>query len=359
MISGRPSPPGGVERVVEELANRIAAKGVDFTIFGKGKVNFVKKTGRIKIIGMSTFKSPYPKLTYSFEVWRRIRKTNEFDIIHGHADNCFFPSVLRGETPFIVTFHGTLRKSFEQIKIPLRVLVRAVSGIWAERAAAQACDFAVACSAAVKNELVTLYKVKPNKIMVIYNGVNVDKFFPQDKKEARKRLGLPLKGKYALWVGAGTARKGFSTATRATQNIPGLRLLVVGINPRNDGSAVYLGRVSESDLVRAYSAADFLLFPTVYEGFPLVPLEAMACGLPVIVSEESNYGEIITDGLHGYVVRDGKVSSYKDRIELLLDERNSQERSLHCRKLATEYRWEKQAEQYWKVYLRLMTGQSP
>lgn len=360
MISGLVPPFGGVETVVNELSKFFASKGADVTIFGKDEINFVKKTSNSKIIGLRPLDylpkglrfAHYPKYAYSFEVWKRIRK-EYFDIIHGHGDNCFFPSLFRGKLPFIMTFHGTMRGVYSRTR---RLGPRTKPVFYTEKIAALRCDIAIACSNAVKNELVTLYGVNPNKIKVIYNGVDVDKFVPQNKNQAKRNLRLPLKNKYGVWVGTNPSLKGLSIAKSAVKGLRNVHLLIVGVEGENSETASFFGKVYDYKLLLTlYNAADFLIFPTQYEGFPLVPLEAMACGVPIIVSEESNMGEIISEGVHGFVVKERNPLSYRDKIELLInDDKMLDDMRIKCRNLAVNYSWKKQAEKYWKIYLKLL-----
>jgi len=116
-----------------------------------------------------------------------------------------------------------------------------------------------------------------------------------------------------------------------------------------------LGKLSEQDLITAYSAADVLLFPTVYEGFPIVPLEALACGLPAIVSKQSNLGEIIKEGTHGFIVKSENPTAYQEKLDQIINDTTTlQELSTKCRALALDYSWQNQAEKYWLLYQRLL-----
>ncbi|MDR2203080.1 MAG: glycosyltransferase family 4 protein [Nitrososphaerota archaeon] len=264
----------------------------------------------------------------------------------------FFLHCLGGgdKTPFLMTFHGTMAKAMEGSTDP-----RDKYFSYAEKVAADKCDVAVACSMAVKNELVCFYGVSPKKIKVIHNGVNVEKFMPIDKKEARRKLSLPEHNTYALWVGSNPYRKRLFTAVEAVEKSQCSKLLVVGITGVNSGKTIFLGKLSEQDLIAAYSAADVLLFPTVYEGFPMVALEALACGLPTIVSEKSNLGEIITEGNQGFVIKDNTPAAYQEKIDYIInDYATLKEMSINCRNIALDYCWQNQTEQYWLLYQRLL-----
>jgi len=358
MISGLAKFSGGLENVVGDLSKILMRRNVEVNIFGRSNKDFVESEYNCKIIGVRPYTlyphgiglPHYGKFGYNLKTWQKIKTYGPYDIIHGHGDNCFFSSIFRDDTPFLMTFHGTMVKVLEG-----SINLRNRPFLYAEKAAADRCDIAVACSKAVKNELITHYNASSKKIQVIHNGVNVEKFVPIDKKEARKKLSLPENNTYALWVGSNPQRKRLPTAIKAVENSQCSKLLVVGMDGKNLGKTVFLGKLSEQDLITAYSAADILLFPTIYEGFPVAPLEALACGLPVIVSEESNIGEIIQEGTHGFVVKDENPLAYQEKINQIINNATTlSEMSLKCRNLALNYSWQKQAEKYWILYQRLL-----
>jgi glycosyltransferase involved in cell wall biosynthesis len=357
MISGLAKFSGGLENVVSELSNFLTNRDVEVRIFGRSNRDFVESERKRKIIGIRPYSilphglgiPHYGKYVYSLKTWRKAKTFGPYDIIHGHGDNCFFSSLFRNTTPFLMTFHGTMAKILERSE------PRTLPIVYTEKLAASRCDIAVACSNAVKNELIQFYGTETKKIIVIYNGVNVQKFAPIDKKEARRRLGLPEGNKYALWVGDNPIRKKLSTTVEAVEKSKCSKLLVVGMTGRNVGKTIFLGKIPEYELIAAYSAADLLIFPSIYEGFPMVPLEALACGLPTIVSEESNLGEIIEENTHGFVIKGGNSASYQEKIDLIIsDDAVLKEMSIECRQVALNYSWQKQAEKYWLLYQKLL-----
>ncbi|MCL2258141.1 MAG: glycosyltransferase family 4 protein [Candidatus Bathyarchaeota archaeon] len=353
VISGLAKFSGGLENVVDELNNFLITSGIEVNVFGRSSSDFVEFNHNCKIVGVRPYSFFPPnigmpwKFEYNLKVWRKTRAFGSYDVIHGHGDNCFFSSLFRDKTPFMMTFHGTMAKALQNSIDP-----REKTLLCAEKVAADRCDVAVACSNAVKNELIHYYGLSYKKIKVIHNGVNVKKFVPIDKKVARQRLSLPDCGTtYALWVGSNPHRKGFLTAVKAVEQSRCSKLLIVGMTGRNSGKNVFLGKLSEQDLITAYSAADILVFPTVYEGFPMVPMEALACGLPVLVSEASNMGEIIQEGTHGFIVKDGTIAAYQKKIDTVInDSVTLKEMSVNCRNLALNYCWSKQAEKYLALY---------
>lgn len=361
MISGMTPPFGGVEATVDELSRFLSNRGVKVTVFGRSEKNFVKKNTFYEIVGVRPFNylpSPirfthYHKYAYSFEVWKKLQRERPFDVIHGHGDNCFFPSLFRDDTPFIMTFHGTMKGAYSIFGRKLGP--RTMPAFYTEKVAALRCDIAVACSNAVKNELQVFYGASPKKLKVIHNGVDTDKFVPQDKNIARKKLRLHPKYKYGIWVGTNPSLKGLSIAMKALEGLKNVHLLIVGVEGKNSVNLTFLGKVYNHELLLTlYNAADFLIFPTFYEGFPVVPLEAMACGVPIVVSKESNMEEIIKDGIHGFIIKDKNPMMYREKVEQLLSyDKTLEDISIRCRELAIKLSWKKQAEKYWKIYEEL------
>ena len=174
----------------------------------------------------------------------------------------------------------------------------------------------VAISRAGADEIARLYPVAPDRLTTIYNGVDLDRFHPDNRgrhrRAARAEAGIPDGAWLLLFVGSGFARKGLDTAIEAlaTAGDPGARLLVTG---KGDPApyvrlAERLGlgaRVSwlgpRQDIERWYAAADVIVLPTRYEPFGNVHLEALASGVPVVTSTRAGGAELIEPGRNGAV----------------------------------------------------------
>jgi len=366
MISAGAGFGGGLENVVLELAKVFVNHGVQVTIFNSSSRDKITVSQNCSVEELRPYNllppflrfAFYEKYMYSLKVWRKINRSDSFDIIHGHGDNCFFPALFRDRTPFVANIHGI--KKAHRIRVfgsNSRALKspREFPMFWPEATAARRSDVVVACSKAERDDLLVSYGINSAKIRVIYNGVDSAKFKPMNKLTARKILGLPEDKHYAIWVGNNPTVKGLATAIRAVKGLKNLYLLVVGTSGNNFDNVLFWGMVHDSQKLRAlYNAANFLIFPTLAEGFPLVPMEALACGLPIIISKECPTREIIKDGVEGFIVNKREPKDYAEKIRTILEDGTLyQEISLKCRNLAEKYGWENQGKEYLKIYKQL------
>jgi glycosyltransferase involved in cell wall biosynthesis len=126
------------------------------------------------------------------------------------------------------------------------------------------------------------------------NGVDTDLFHPVNeatKRALRSRLGIGDNEKVILFVGRPVPKKGFDKVLAACDD--GYRILCAGgevpAAKNTRGAITFLGRVSQERLAEIYQASDVFLLPSESEGFPLSVQEAMACGLPIITTNDEGY----------------------------------------------------------------------
>jgi UDP-glucose:(heptosyl)LPS alpha-1,3-glucosyltransferase len=173
---------------------------------------------------------------------------------------------------------------------------------------------AVICNShMVREEIRRAFRIDADKLHVVYNGVDLDEFHPRHREAlrpaARAELGCGPGDTLFLFVGSGFARKGLDAAIAALAQASdaALRLAIVGRDREYDryrdlSQGLNVRFVGAQDDVRPYyAAADCLLLPTRYDPFPNTVLEAMAMGLPAIVSERCGGAEIIERGQNGWV----------------------------------------------------------
>ncbi|MEJ4047282.1 glycosyltransferase family 4 protein [Erwinia sp. SLM-02] len=203
---------------------------------------------------------------------------------------------------------------------------------------------AVICNAEmVKQEIIQRFGVASNKIHVIYNAINTAQFVPADsttRAAIRQKISLPLNASVLIYVGSGFERKGLAAAIRAVANTDRY-LLVVGKDKAEKqyrALATELGCADrirfvgmQSDTLPWYQAADGLLLPTLYDPFPNVILEAMACGLPVITSTTCGGAEFIQPGRNGFVCDALDVPALRDAVMALPEQATDSNMALAAR----------------------------
>jgi len=206
-----------------------------------------------------------------------------------------------------------------------------------------------------KRDLVSL-GVDENKIFVIYPGVDREIFHPMDKQKAREILGLPLDKKIILYVGSLEPKRAIpmKAVLKAFKSLSEVYkdLLFVIAGPfkyveEMRGSRIIVFRNPSRDKISLlYSSADVFIFPTLYEGFGMPPLEAMSCGTPVIVPYNSSLPEVVKDA--GIYVKDPLDSEgWREAIKIIIEDeslRRELERKSISRSKNPLFDWETSAE---------------
>jgi glycosyltransferase involved in cell wall biosynthesis len=190
------------------------------------------------------------------------------------------PAHHRGDTPRIHVYHGTTVAAIRAAgaDLPWRERIRRTVGVGcAEALSARGTSAVVCVSESAAAEARRFYRV--SRETVIPNGIDTTTFAPMERAPARARLGLAPDGRYALFVGRMDHGKGAHLLLAASRRA-GFELIVAG---RDAGTeAINLGVLAPAELAVAYSAADCVLFPSLYEACSFVVLEALACGVPLL-----------------------------------------------------------------------------
>lgn len=229
-----------------------------------------------------------------------------------------------------------------------------------EEALVKKCQRIIAPTEKEKDYLITYYGASPKAIPVIPCGVNINLFRPVPKDIARNYLGIHGK-KIALFVGRLVPLKGVDRLLMALCRLEECRRPFVMVIGGDEGcrdelerlkklsrslliedSVAFLGLVSQGRLPYFYSAADLCVFPSYYESFGLVALEALACGTPVVATDVGGYKEFICEGETGYVVPDNTPRHLAERITRITSGGGSN-RETHCTHLirhsVTRFSW--------------------
>jgi len=175
-------------------------------------------------------------------------------------------------------------------------------------------DIIITISEFSKNDIIRHVGISPDRIDVIYCGVDTNLFYPKHDRTHLSRLGIGPREKVLLYVGSEEPRKNLKVLLEAVtllrKKIPRIVLLKVGSPGRKrdrwvtmqlvkklklEDCVFFIGDVPEEILPIYYNAADVFVFPSLYEGFGLPVVEAMACGCPVVASGTTSIPEIAGD----------------------------------------------------------------
>lgn len=178
----------------------------------------------------------------------------------------------------------------------------------------------------VKHDIMRCYGVDEHRFEIIYNAIDSQKFFPatdEQRRVSREALSIPQQAVALIYVGSGFERKGLKPAIEAIAS--GDRYLIVVGQDKDQKKYESLARQSgcferirfvgvQNNVLPYYHAADGMILPTLYDPFPNVILEAMACGLPVITSKTCGGAEFITQGSEGFVCDALDVASLSEYV---------------------------------------------
>jgi glycosyltransferase involved in cell wall biosynthesis len=256
------------------------------------------------------------------------RSAGSLDVLHCPT----FRAPVRSSVPVVVTVHdlAVLRHpgTFNQ-------WTRRYSRLAVPRVA-RAARRVIAVSDFTRREIVDLLGVPAERISVIPNAVG-DPFAPD---------GPAAEGDYVLAVGTLEPRKNLAVAQQAADRL-GVELRVVGARGWGDVQVDgWLGRVADEELARLYRGARCLVYPSLYEGFGIPVLEAMACGTPVVTStggateEVAGSAAVLVDPHDPVVIASGIEEAAARRDEL-------RTRGLER---AAQFTWERVAAETWAVY---------
>jgi len=299
-------------------------------------------------------------------LWQRLQlplwvelATGPVDIFH--SPDFVLPPLRRAKT--LVTVHDL---SFIRLPECADANLRAYLNKVVPRSVHRA-DLVLADSQNTKDDLVELLDVEPDKIEVVYPGVE-ERFHPIEDQalleEVRKRYNLPPR--FILGLGTLQPRKNFTTLIEAFADlrfaICDLRLVIAGgkgwlyedifaIVERLglEEQVSFPGFVADEDLPALYNLADLFVFPSLYEGFGLPPLEALACGKPLVASNASSLPEVV--GEAGLMVEATDAEALAEAMKRVLED-NALREGMIAKGLeqARQFTWQKAAAKLLSLY---------
>jgi D-inositol-3-phosphate glycosyltransferase len=352
------APPGGIDSggqniYVAQLAKHLALAGYDVDIFTRRDKEWQPEVAewipRVRLIHVPAGPARYVRkedlfpLMNEFASWVRTfceRESPSYDVVHA---NFWMSGIVARHLqdtlgiPFVITFHalGRVRRLHQpdSDEFPDERLT-------IEDELVQEADHIIAECPQDKEDLMHLYNAHPARVAIIPCGFDAGEFWPMGKLLARAMLGLPRDVPLVLQLGRLVPRKGIDNVIRGLACLKrdhGIRaiLAIVGGNTdkpdalqtpeiarlsaiaRDEGirdQVRFIGRRGRDVLRFYYSAADIFATTPWYEPFGMTPLEAMACGTPVIASSVGGLKFSVRDGQTGFLVPPKNPKLLGDRL---------------------------------------------
>jgi UDP-glucose:(heptosyl)LPS alpha-1,3-glucosyltransferase len=224
----------------------------------------------------------------------------------------------------------------------------------------------IAVSQHVKDDIEREYGIEPRRVVVIHHGVDARAFHPRHRAEwrvsVRDRLGVGRDEFVVLFVGGDYRRKGLVPLLKAVGRVRhAMRVLVVGVKPdvplaqlaRQNGLNDRVAFVdATAEIASLYAAADCFALPSRYDTFSMATLEAMASGLPVIVSRAAGVSELLSPDHDSLVLEDPENVDVLAQIleRLVRDETLRMSLSANARSTAERHSWEEVTARTLAVY---------
>jgi len=343
------SEPGGAVQAVISLIEELATQDIELTLFGHPSI--VSHFPSVQVVGSGYLHDSQPFGV----VWERtilpvLARRHDVDVLfcpngNGPLHRTPYPVVMQiHDVNALKGYSSRVHQVYRRLAVPR---------------GARVADVVLTVSEFSKQEIVSQVGIDPTKVHVAYNGID------QDFHDPGEGAPFDLPDAYVLYVGAMNSRKNVSGLVRAfhklkkTADLPH-KLVLVG--PENelifkqveiDGATDVLtpGYLTRGELKYAYTHADLFAYPSLYEGFGLPPLEAMACGTPVVAGDATSLPEVLGDAAEFVDPHD--AAAIVDGMERVLEnEEYAAELVRRGREKAAEYTWERTAEEVLGVLFR-------
>lgn len=209
------------------------------------------------------------------------------------------------------------------------------------------------------------------RVLVVPNGVDLKLYNNISRDNARKKLNIACSNFILIFVGRFAPVKGLpfliAAVSMIKNEIPNIKLLLIGYGDEQDNlkesvkklnlenNIVFLGPIENTEIPAYLSASDVFVLPSLSEGLPLVILEAMAAGLPIIATKITGMPEIIQEGKNGFLVEPANPNDLADRIIYLCNNSLVRKYISENNKAKSEhFGWEKIAEKLEDIYISIL-----
>ena len=302
-----------VEHLVEQLRKLI---DVDVLCFGDNKP------------GAQAFQTPEHLVNANFAIQtlginlEMVKDLGNSQVVHSHtwyANMAGHFGKLLWDIPHVVTAHSLEpRRPWKAEQLGGGYAISS----WAEKTAYESADAVIAVSNGMKTDILDCYpNLDPNKLHVVYNGIDTTVVSATDDRNALEKHGIDPNRPYVLFVGRITRQKGIMHLLRAIEQLPKEIAVVLcasspdtpelgqevaaqieKLSSERTGVHWLQEQLPRPELVQVLSGATVFACPSIYEPLGIVNLEAMACNIPVVASDVGGIPEVVVDGVTGHLV---------------------------------------------------------
>ena len=334
---------GGISRVVYDLSHRLIKDGHDVTVvtYRDGEVPYYEDDKGVKVYRVDNYMIQPNNfidwiLQLNFNMVEKasqiIAEQGKFDVIHAHdwlVANAAKTLKHSFDIPIVATIHATEAGRNSGIREPNQKYINDTEWMLTYEA-----NEVIVNSNYMKSEVQRLFGLPFEKINVVPNGVNLNKFTGMDRDYTFRRRYAMDNEKIILFMGRLVYEKGIQYLIEAMPKVLNsyhdAKLVIAGKGGMLDelkAQADYLGisnkvyfagYMNGKDVERMYKAADISVFPSTYEPFGIVALEGMLAERPIVVSDAGGLGEIVEHGVTGMKSYCGNPNSIADSILELL-----------------------------------------
>jgi len=357
---------GGAEQTTSKLTERLANQTeFDFHVLAN---RWQTSSTSINFHGIPIFSFPkfLTTLSFAYFVQRQINHNN-FSLVHSHE---------RIFAADIFTMHGIPHRywvhNIRRKKMSLYDLVTA----WMEKELVYKgnCKKFIAVSSLTKDIFLQEYNINPDKVTVINPGVDLNDYAQHNKDSVRntirRELGINIADPVILFVSMNYEIKGldeilFSLAKLKAQNHK-FKLIVAGKgnikkytkmakDAQIISDVIFTGPVNKEKIIKLYLASDLYIMLSKFDTFGNVVLEAMAAGLPVIISNNVGAKDLVQEGGNGFIISNTSDSDYiAAKIALLLDENIRRQLAEAAYKTADQNTWDDVTKKYAIIYENIL-----
>jgi D-inositol-3-phosphate glycosyltransferase len=379
---------------VRELGRALAARGVAVDIFTRRQStdvpDVVEYSPGARVIhidaGPHRHVDKYDVLDYLPDFACGVQRFRalmgvSYDLIHSHYWLSGRLGLLFADhwgVPLVSTFHtlAQLKNRVAESAAEREQTVR----YEIERRTMAGSDRVVALTAIDRQQMLRHYETH-SPIDVIPGGVDLDRFSPMPRGQARATLGLAPNQNILLFVGRIQRLKGLEVLVRAFAKLGDLdaRLLVVGGQPGTSPESReiarlhhlvaklgiadrtgFVGAVAHEQLPLYYSAADVTVMPSSYESFGLVAVESLACGTPVVATRVGGLTSIVHDGETGLLVPWRDAQMFAESLRRVLEDADWRRRlAANARESVLGYGWDRVADEHLALYEDVRAASRP